>query len=538
MKIKRYIAAIALTASFLGVVLSAALPASAATPTYNMSKQYKAEKYYKNFSAVELTGDQATDVLAIALSQLGYLEGNSDADLGGVSKGGHRDFVEFNVLFGKIDNDQGNGISYGYYWCASFVNWCLRQANVSKEATGAAEISCRRWLAACKKDNIYLGKDRTPIAGDLIFFKDAGSAVTSTHMGIVRYCDGKRVYTIEGNTASESDFSSDGNCVALKSYLLNSSYIVGYARPSYTKTDAVPKVDYSGVHTSKGLYISECAIALYKDRGLKEKLTEIESYDIFKVGKIEDDIFEISYEKDGKDFEGWAKIQGKAQQISAASGTYSVSYLDDDSQRLFVNQYGEEGDEITVHSQAPTGKDRGFLGWSKVKNSTKELIMPGEQITVDGNITLYAVWDYNFYLVSFKAPDGAIISQKYGYFGDTFEIPRDVKAPEGYVFAGWDADGIPTVITNDASYTAVFKAVEEAGSESMTEISTRQFTEESDEQNTKGLQSSGDGNKNQATLLSSLGCRSSADGGMGVILTCCLAALIFKRKKQGDPAEK
>jgi hypothetical protein len=56
---------------------SGALLISAATPTYEVSKQYEKSKYYQNFKKVPLSGDQATDVVAIALSQLGYREGTA-----------------------------------------------------------------------------------------------------------------------------------------------------------------------------------------------------------------------------------------------------------------------------------------------------------------------------------------------------------------------------------------------------------------------------------------------------------------------------
>ena len=180
-----------------------------------MSDQYKASYYYDNFIQTPLSGDQATDVLAIALSQLGYHEGDSDADLGGLSTTGDKDFVEYNVMYGKLDNNQGNGVSYGYYWCASFVNWCLRQAGVSETQSAAAEVSCHRWVEALMKKDMYepAHRDYIPKSGDLIFFKSDGSSSLSTHIGIVRYSDGQYVYTIEGNTSDSSSLDSNGEYV-------------------------------------------------------------------------------------------------------------------------------------------------------------------------------------------------------------------------------------------------------------------------------------------------------------------------------------
>ena len=103
-------------ALILAMAFALAVPALGAEATYQMTAQYMASRYYDNFCKVPLSGDQVTDVLAIALSQLGYHEGDSNADLGGMNTKGSKDFVEYNVLYGRLDNNQGNGLSYGYYW--------------------------------------------------------------------------------------------------------------------------------------------------------------------------------------------------------------------------------------------------------------------------------------------------------------------------------------------------------------------------------------------------------------------------------------
>ncbi|MBQ8409262.1 MAG: InlB B-repeat-containing protein [Clostridia bacterium] len=437
-----------------------------ATPTYTVSSQYSKSKYYDNFKKVPLTGDMATDTVAIALSQLGYHEGNSDADLGGLNVNGTRDFVEYNVLYGKLDNDQGNGVSYGYYWCASFINWCLRQARVSKDASAAAEVSCQRWLTACKSAGIYMEKTGyAPKRGDLIFFKDSGSYVSSTHMGIVLYSDGTRVYTVEGNTSNGS-FSSNGNYVAIKSYSLSSTYIVGYACPKYETDDSVIEVDYSGEHMSTGLYVSTKEISCYGNSEMKGESEKLEAYVVFSVKEICSNTFRIVYERDGEEIEAWADISGKAQQMTADSVAYTVSYLDENNASLLPKQFRLADTKITVSEERPVKKNAGFLGWSFKKGEKTELIAPGEVIAAGAeDVVLYAVWDYTFYLVTFKDSDGSVISQKYGYFGDTYEIPVPDHIPEGYVFVGWDSRAADGVIRGDASYTAVYRVRTESDTE-------------------------------------------------------------------------
>ena len=142
MKLKRICAGL-MAASI--AIASLCVVAFAVEPSYKVSSDYKDTLYYNNLLAVELTGDGATDVIAVALSQLGYHEGNNQGDLEGGNAGGSKNFVEYNVLFGKLDNGEGNGYSYGYAWCAAFVNWCLRQARVDERSTGGMYVSCAAW---------------------------------------------------------------------------------------------------------------------------------------------------------------------------------------------------------------------------------------------------------------------------------------------------------------------------------------------------------------------------------------------------------
>ena len=63
-------------------------PASAATyrtGANSVSTSYANSVYYQNYLKVPITGDNVTDVLAIALSQLGYHEGGSTSDMSGKS---------------------------------------------------------------------------------------------------------------------------------------------------------------------------------------------------------------------------------------------------------------------------------------------------------------------------------------------------------------------------------------------------------------------------------------------------------------------
>lgn len=459
MKYMKIAAAFLVLCIFLGLGAVFMPEAEAADETYEMSEQYKRSKYYENFKEVSLSGDGKSDVIAIALSQLGYHEGNSNADLDGMNLSGNRDFVEYNVLYGMLDNNQGNGVSYGYYWCASFVNWCLRQARVSKEASAAAEVSCQRWLKKCQQAGIaHDKKDYIPTEGDLIFFKDKDSQVIATHMGIVLYCADGIVYTVEGNTSNDNSFSSDGNYVALKSYELESAYIAGYATPKY-ETAQVRRVDRAPFSMSPGAYISKDKIDLYKSGDGKEKVVTVDEHDIFTVTEICADGFKITYEKNNKTYTGYANIEEKAVQMTANDSEYRTVDFLSEGKKVFNTYYLLEGTETRTPDERPKRDGAGFIQWVELQDPTvsryPDMLAAGQTIGLKrGNIAYAAFWDTKVYTVTFKDGSGKVIKEIIGYFGDSIEPPEMVDLPEGIYFEGWGVDELPDRIKGNATFTA------------------------------------------------------------------------------------
>ena len=109
-------------------------------------------------------------------------------------------------------------------WLRVFVSWCLAQAGEG-ESAGGAFASCSLWIAALRELGQYTARSaHTPRMGDLIFFRSSGVSRASDHVGLVLDVRGGRVYTVEGNSSEQ---------VALRSYALSDTYIVGYGRPDY-----------------------------------------------------------------------------------------------------------------------------------------------------------------------------------------------------------------------------------------------------------------------------------------------------------------
>ena len=120
-----------------------------------------------------------------------------------------------------------NGTKYGEWyglpgeaWCAMFVSWCANRAGIATSVI-PKYCGCTAGMAWFVERNQFGYKESyTPKAGDIIFFLSNGAS----HTGIVINCDGKTVYTIEGNTS---------NMVAKRSYPISYYTITGYGIPNY-----------------------------------------------------------------------------------------------------------------------------------------------------------------------------------------------------------------------------------------------------------------------------------------------------------------
>ena len=264
------------------------------------SDSYKEGIYYKNLSDIPLTQDGRTDVLAVALSQIGYQEGPLDNYSGTI--GSSDNYTEFNWNMGDF------GAGYGgssYPWCASFVSFCLLQAGCHNQTSMAhwcrnhkgdknyiwREVSCNQWasqLRSCGyfKYSSYYGGKYIPRSGDLIFFTENGKL--ETHIGLVLYATSTKVYTVEGNTSSSSGLDTNGGGVYTKSYDLNNSYIYGYGILPYKTNDSIEKIDYSGDNPTTGLYVSTTNKYIYENEKDKNYTWYLPKYSMFEVIEITD----------------------------------------------------------------------------------------------------------------------------------------------------------------------------------------------------------------------------------------------------------
>lgn len=161
------------------------------------------------------TGDNIIDITSVAKTQIGYKEN-------------------------QIGTKYGfwyNGIFTNQPWCAMFVSWCANQAGIPTNIIPKF-ASCSwgvNWFkdADLWQDSKYYGGDYIPKKGDIVFYRNSGSASVSDHVGIVIGVNGEYLNVIEGNATNESCCEYKTN----SSRTLSNKYVIGYGTPRYIITD-------------------------------------------------------------------------------------------------------------------------------------------------------------------------------------------------------------------------------------------------------------------------------------------------------------
>lgn len=214
-----------LLAGVLALGLSAAVLMPVKALDYTGSESYMSGPYYQALKKVELTGNSRTDIVNVALSQVGYQESNSSKKLSGEHKG------------------SGNCTEYGRWygaqsaWCGIFVSWCAAQAGVDTNVIPKQGHvpSILQWFK--QQDRAYRRRDvakgkYTPQPGDVIFFHYGSSSVSADHVGLVVGYEDGLIYTVEGNSNSNGG-AYIGGWVNYKSYKVTDGSIIYICSPDY-----------------------------------------------------------------------------------------------------------------------------------------------------------------------------------------------------------------------------------------------------------------------------------------------------------------
>lgn len=122
--------------------------------------------------------------------------------------------------------------------------------------------------AGCKYSADYYKSKKqwhtdSPQPGDQIFFwpKNGIGGSSMQHTGLVTGVDNTYVYTVEGNTSSDSGVVDNGGSVNAKKYRLTYNRIAGYGRPNYAGIN--PDDDLSDEKAQQTVPDTEEELAMY-----------------------------------------------------------------------------------------------------------------------------------------------------------------------------------------------------------------------------------------------------------------------------------
>ncbi|MGN1334574.1 MAG: CHAP domain-containing protein [Anaerovoracaceae bacterium] len=148
--------------------------------------------YGADVSDLELTGEGSTDMVMVAVSQIG-------------NEGGERYWRWY-------------GFSAHVDWCAVFVSWCADQAGLIDDGSMPKFAVCDDGIEWFIEKGKWFSRNISPEPGMILFFDWDGNG-RSDHVGIVEKSEDGLVYTIEGNS---------GDVCRRKCYAVGSETITGY----------------------------------------------------------------------------------------------------------------------------------------------------------------------------------------------------------------------------------------------------------------------------------------------------------------------
>ena len=426
-------------------------------PIFMFSSLAAYENTYQN------TGNQRIDIVGVAKTQVGYKEGANNNN-------------KYGAWYGQ------NNVS----WCAHFVVWCARQANVPSSIIAATGWACADDL----KVPYYSRGSYTPKSGDLIFFNYPDTTATWDHVGIVESVNtaGGTVTTIEGNAS---------DAVKRNTYNLSNTSIRGYGVPNYQDNSAPPidvKINrklaeqgpgysweqaalVSTFYTEKQYYMWYRLFDANTDKNLNAVAAvnyKLEMQFIKPNGTVQ---FSHQYSKSdvnwiGTTFTSPGKYTCRWILTGDYYGTYdtvidvvvaksTIAYDANGGTGAPSSQTGNYGSTIIVSNTIPKRTGYTFKGWATDSKATTPQVQPGGTINCNVNknstVTLYAIWSPNTYTVSYNANGGTgAPSSQSKTHGTALTLSSTKPTRTGYTFLGWSTSSSATSATYTAggSYTA------------------------------------------------------------------------------------
>ncbi len=352
----------------------------------------------------DLTGNRADDVVAVARSQVGYAESETNFRLAEDDET-RQGYSRYGAWYGNAYGD----------WDAMFVSFCLHYAKVP-ESEFPQGSGAYAWAAALKEKGLYLDAfDQEPGSGDIVFF-DQDSNGEADHVGIVEEIDSDSVQirVIEGN----SDDAVQENV-----YQMSDSMILAYGiLPEQPETDSEASQD------ENILTIVQDDAAREDETAVRTEDTEITYADgdngIADIAEAEDeevypvDVFKYTGDWDTEDVKALSGAEFVLSKIvtgtdeSTGEETQVTWYAVFEAETVQTSEYG------TLYYYT-------LIDWSEEEADGTRLLS-GD----DGFVHMVdLVADTTYYMTEEKAPDGYMLSDKVITFLLSVEEGTDV----GYV---------------------------------------------------------------------------------------------------------
>jgi hypothetical protein len=235
------------------------------------------------------TGNQASDIVSIARTQVGYGEN-------------YEGYTKYGDWYGLPYSD----------WCAMFVSWCGNQAGVGTDAFPSFALCSAGADWFINQGRFHYAGSYQPQPGDLIFYASGGDIY---HVGLVVDSDDYNVYSIEGNY---------NEAVCDVHYPLTYGDIFGYATPAYNTVGAVtpdpePVVNYDDDDEEE-----EVAAPVADD--------ETEDDDEYEVDEIADDDEE-------EEVSSKAVTSVDPVNVTSIKGDVNCDGVVDSTDALFIQRY-------------------------------------------------------------------------------------------------------------------------------------------------------------------------------------------------------
>lgn len=157
-----------------------------------------------------------------------------------------------------------------------------------------------------------------------------------------------------------------------------------------------------------------------------------------------------------KDFGETKTVTGDAEYTAVFTQTdrlYTVKWINGEAVETAEAKY----DAKLTAPEAPAKEGHTFKGWNTALDGTGTYVT---DVTVTGDVTLYAVWEINTYTVKFVDHDGTLIFEQSVEYGKEPLLPAEPTRENDdnykYSFKGWSP--AVTEVTKDVTYTAEYTA--------------------------------------------------------------------------------